>query len=232
MEKKQIDYGKYRPTTGNLIVYKPNEWMFVHIPKNGGTSFGLTLKKQKSFSRAKYGLRFLDVGFNRLHNQADALQEEFKELRSCQPVCLTRNPWARCLSLWTFNIEASVRPDNIIHDWSKTVHCKLAKQGFKRSWMPGGFFRDEENMQDGINHNPNRTWREDDPQHKWMNEDTVHFQLETELDDFYDFVGIPNPSVHSNTSRHHDYHLYYDKQLRNEIAKLYAKDIEMFDYTF
>ena len=29
---------------GHKVIYKPNEWLFVHIPKNGGTSFAGEMK--------------------------------------------------------------------------------------------------------------------------------------------------------------------------------------------
>ena len=233
MDKKIRDDGAYRKLRhGHHVIYKPNEWMFTHIPKNGGTSFAGYLKRQKMVARTKYGIEFIDVGFNRIHNQPNELKKVFKELRGCTPVCLARNPWARCLSLYMFNIEAAVRPKNIDQIWSKTVHCRLIREGFKGTWMPGGHFREDVNMQNGINYNPNRTWREDDPQHSWMPDGTKTFKLETQLNDFYDFVGVPKPQEIKNISKHHDYHLYYDDELRDEIAKLYAKDIEMFDYTF
>jgi hypothetical protein len=233
MDKKIRDDGAYRKLQhGHFLIYKSNEWMFTHIPKNGGSSFAGYIKRKKTLMKARYGLNFLDVGFNRLHNQPQELKNIFNEIEGCKPVCLTRNPWSRCLSQYVFNVESSVRTPNIDQQWSKDVHCRLTREGFKGSWMPGGHFRDNENMQNGINHNPHRTWREDDPQYKWIADDTKWFKLETQLDDFYDFIGIPNPNFVRNTSKHHDYHLYYDDELRDEIAKLYAKDIEMFDYTF
>ena len=98
--------------------------------------------------------------------------------------------------------------------------------------MPGGHFRDEVNMQNGIEYNPLRTWREDSSQLSWTDEFTKIFKLETELNDFYEYVGYPVIKMHRNKSQHHDYHLYYDDELRDEIAKLYAEDIKRFDYTF
>ena len=85
--------------------------------------------------RSKYGIEFIDVGFNRIHNQPHELKKIFKELRGCTPVCLARNPWARCLSLYIFNIEAAVRPKNIDQKWSETVHCRLIREGFKGTWI-------------------------------------------------------------------------------------------------
>lgn len=225
--------GNYRKLRfGHATIYKPNEWFFVHIPKNGGTSFAGEIKRNANHYK-RLGVHLLTIDFNELHNQADVMQEKYKEiLATCTPVCLTRNPWSRCLSLFIFNSEAAVRPLNIREEWAMSVHSRLTREGFKTSWMPNGHFRDEENMQEGIKNNPNRTWVENSPQHGWMNSHTVHFKLENELKEFYEYLGIPTITTHRNKSGHHDYHMYYDDELREEIGKLYKKDIEMFDYTF
>lgn len=224
------DYRKLR--YGHAVIYRPDEWFFVHIPKNGGTSFASHAKKFRE-NYKKLGVHLLYIDFNELHNQADILQEKYKEvLINCTPVCLTRNPWSRCLSLYMFNLQAAVRPLNIREEWAMHVHSRLSREGFKKAWMPEGHFRDEDNMQEGIRNNPNRTWVENSPQHGWMNPFTKHFKLESELKDFYDYLDIPPLKRHINKSGHHDYHLYYDDELREEIGKLYEKDIEMFNYTF
>jgi hypothetical protein len=224
--------GNYRKLKyGARIVYKPNSWFFVHIPKNGGTSFAGYMKSNQSQHSEMYGVSFLPIHFNEIHNKSKVLQENYPELRSCTPVCLVRNSWSRCLSLYLFNCEAAVRPPNIKEDWSVRVHTRLIREGFKYSWMQG-HFRDDKNMQDGINYNPKRLWREDDSQVSWINDQTKYFKLETELEKFYDFIKIePNKDV-KNVTKHHDYHLYYDDELKEEIGKLYKQDIETFGYKF
>jgi len=225
--------GDYRQLKfGHSIVYRPGEWFFVHIPKNGGTSFAGEVKRHRDFYE-NMGVHLLNIDFNELHNQAYVLQEKYKEvLLSCTPVCLTRNPWSRCLSLFLFNLQAAIRPLNIREEWAMHVHTRLSREGFKTAWMPNGHFREENNMQEAIRNNPNRTWLENSPQHGWMNPFTKHFKLESELKEFYDYLDIPQIKKHKNKTEHHDYHLYYDDELREEIGKLYEKDVEMFNYSF
>lgn len=226
--------GDYRKLKfGHKVIYKPNEWFFVHIPKNGGTSFAGQIKRNTTEYEKYWGVQTLQIEFNELHNPADVLQEKYKDILSnCKPVCLVRNPWSRCLSLYRFNLEAAARPLNIREEWALHVHTRLTSEGFKTSWMPNGHFRDEINMQEGIINNPNRTWVENAPQHSWMNSSTKFFKLETELKQFYKYLGIPQIKIHRNSSIHHDYHMYYDDELVEEIGQLYKKDIEMFNYTF
>ena len=126
------DYRKLR--YGHAVIYRPDEWFFVHIPKNGGTSFASHAKKFRE-NYKKLGVHLLYIDFNELHNQADILQEKYKEvLINCTPVCLTRNPWSRCLSLYMFNLQAAVRPLNIREEWAMHVHSRLSREGFKKAW--------------------------------------------------------------------------------------------------
>ncbi len=232
MEEQIRDDGSYRKLKyGHRVIYKPNEWVFIHIPKNGGTSFAGEIKRN-AFHYRQMGIHLLDISFNEIHNQASVLKERYKELRNCQTVAIGRNPWARCLSLFTFNCEAAVRPVNMGQDWSKFIHPKLLKDGFKKSWMPGGHFRDHIAMQNGITHNPKRTWRENDPQLKWLDKDAKVFKLETEMEEFYKFIGIPEVKTIMNKSKHYHYRLYYDDELRREIGSLYSNDINKFNSTF
>lgn len=46
-------------------------------------------------------------------------------------------------------------------------------------------------------------------------------------------IGIPSaPLGRANSSKHADYRGYYDQQLKDGVARLYARDIELFGYEF
>lgn len=227
-----IDYGNGRKS---CVVYsEERKWFFVHIPKNGGTSF---IEKYKSINidpENKFNLSHKFISFNENHNTASYFTKLFPEFASYTPVSIVRNPWSRCLSLYTFSLKNCIDKKNFGKEWTYYIHTRLTMEGFKQSWMPNGFFRDENNMQNGIAHNPKRNWREDDPQNNWLTEKTKWFKLETQLEDLYDFTGLDKTSMKDvkNPTSHYDYRLYYDEELKNEIAELYKEDIEKFGYTF
>ncbi|MEO8011298.1 MAG: sulfotransferase family 2 domain-containing protein [Dokdonella sp.] len=46
-------------------------------------------------------------------------------------------------------------------------------------------------------------------------------------------IGIPTTTLeHVNASRHHAYSEYYDAELQALVARMYARDLELFNYTF
>ena len=214
------------------VVYsETRKWFFVHIPKNGGTSF---IDRYKNCIIDPDNINHEFITNNENHNTASYFIELFPKFSNYTPVCIVRNPWSRCLSLYMFNLKNCVSKENFGQEWSRNIHTRLTMDGFKQSWMPNGFFRDENNMQNGITHNPRRNWREDDPQNNWLTEKTKWFKLETQLEDLYDFTGLDKTFMKDvkNPTSHYNYRLYYDEELKNEITELYKEDIEKFGYTF
>lgn len=57
--------------------------------------------------------------------------------------------------------------------------------------------------------------------------------MQGSFDRICDRIGIPREELEkSNVSKRGDYRQYYDAQLRDSIAKLYARDLELFGYDF
>ena len=58
-------------------------------------------------------------------------------------------------------------------------------------------------------------------------------QMQQSYDEIAARIGIPSATLDKvNASRRRDYRDYYDQQLIDGVAKLYARDIELFGYDF
>lgn len=58
-------------------------------------------------------------------------------------------------------------------------------------------------------------------------------QMQSGFDEICDRIGIERVELErSNTSKRDDYRKYYDQQLIDGVSKLYARDLELFDYEF
>jgi hypothetical protein len=58
-------------------------------------------------------------------------------------------------------------------------------------------------------------------------------QMQSSFDEICDRIGIPRAELEkTNESKRSDYREYYDPQLKEGVAKLYARDLELFGYEF
>lgn len=58
-------------------------------------------------------------------------------------------------------------------------------------------------------------------------------QMQQSYDEIAERIGIPSaPLERVNSSRRADYREYYDQELIDGVAKLYARDLELFGYSF
>lgn len=211
-----------------VIYSKSNKWFFVHIPKNGGSSFAEVIKGQPQRIRDQYQISLLTVERSEYHNTAQYFVDNYDVLADCTPVCIIRNPWSRCLSLFLYNIKNASQ--NLDTEWGMKIHSRLIREGFKQSWMNNGFFCDNENMLSALY--SKRYWVENQTQYEWLTDNCAYFKIENGLDDFYDFIKIPPIKNILNTTSHADYRLYYDTELRDRIYNLYQQDVKKFNYDF
>ena len=148
-------------------------------------------------------------------------------LTDLTPVAILRNPWARALSLYLFCLEQS--SEKILEQsW---IHQQLIRQGFKGSWMPGGYFVNGHGRSIEYDAKTGRAWAQDDTQASWLHQKTKYFRLEDQLQEACDFMGIDGPSK-ANTTTHSQYRDYYDDELKERIATLFAEDIKLGGYIF
>jgi hypothetical protein len=80
------------------------------------------------------------------------------------------------------------------------------------------------------------------PQHQFVTDEAGQLladtigrveQMQESYDDIARRIGIPPaPLARVNSSRRRDYRDYYDRELIDGVAKLYARDLELFGYEF
>lgn len=228
-----------------MIYSKERKWAFVHVPKNAGTCITspylyvrahydrLTSDPIKAEAvaekRKELGIGVMPFDQETHHNKWD-YWSKFPEVKDLEPVALLRNPWDRCLSLYTFNLRMC--GDNLGQEWGRLDHGRLIKDGFKASWMPGGFFVDDHGIHVEYNKETGRAWSQGDQQNTWLPEQAKWFRIEDELPKFCEYTGLDMPTSKQNVTVRGDYRDYYDDELRLRIADLFAKDVELGGYTF
>jgi hypothetical protein len=216
------------------------------VPKNAGTSIlsqfastgklvgGKEITREEKQRKAKHahenGLKLLPFNSHTLHNKASFWQWT-QETNGLSPVAILRNPWSRCLSLYLFNLK--ITQENIQEEWARMDHPRLILEGFKQSWMPGGFFVDHHAKEVEYSEETGRAWGQGDDQFSWLEgvEEARWFRMEDQLEDFGKFTGIKN-IPHINTTSKTNYRSYYDDELRDRIHDIFWRDIELGQYFF
>jgi len=218
-----------------MLYSKSKGWYFVHVPKNAGTAvlwpFHREVKSEREreeviANRRNAKLESFASGHH--HNKA-AFWSRFAELKDLEPVALLRNPWDRALSIYTYNVKYAAK--NLNEDWAKTDHGRLIKEGFKQSWMPGGFFVDGHGAEVEYNEKSQRYWAQDDDQFSWLDGKGKWFRVEDQMEEFCLYTGLPFPQ-RINTTARGDYRDYYDDELVERIGDLFARDIAFGGYKF
>jgi len=204
-----------------MLYSSQKEWYFIHVPKNAGTSIVRP-------NRSNPICECLEPNAEVYHNKND-YWSQYEVTKNLTPVAILRNPWDRALSIYTYNLKQTGK--NLSQDWAKIDHGRLIYEGFKRSWMPGGFFVDGHGREVEYSKESGRAWGQDDDQYSWLDGKGKWFRMEDQMNDFCQFTGLPIPEKLNTTTRSH-YRNYYDKELQSRIADLFARDIELGGYKF
>lgn len=207
--------------------------LFVHIPKNGGTSIRRgcpqVFVSPYRHSSAHHNFKIVDgmlrsFGHVRYRDLKDPGKYERK-------FAIVRNPWSREVSKYKHLIETAPNRKN----W-KEKQDFIAKHGDKNNNMP--FDR----WLDVLNDLPKKDF-------SWLNASTNAFnQLEWVIDknnevvcdilrfEFYsrslqDYLGIIIEN-HENDNNNSNWANYYTKRTINKVAGMYEKDIEYFGFDY
>ena len=209
-----------------MLYNKKKGWAFVHVPKNAGTAIIQAADAMRSEDNS---IEWMDRGDSVYHNKW-SYWSQFDELKDLQPVGLLRNPWDRCLSLYTYNVENAAK--NLDTDWGRLDHGRLIREGLSNSWCPGGFFVDQHGIETEFNEETGRQWAQADEQNSWLpQENPMWFRMEVQMEEFCEYTGIDMPEVENTTVRG-KYQDYIDSSLETYIHIIYERDIELGGYKF
>lgn len=194
--------------------------VFIHIPKNAGTSVNFWLKK--NLKGEKKGIT---------HGGIQHIPEIWNDAFT---FAIVRNPWDRTLSFWSFLKGKIARKLARAKDGSKEqeglqLELALIKSGFENWVYEGGldypltnnkksWFRYRQNQIDWLPKNPTHILK-----YEKLNK---HFQI------IQEFTNCYIPLSKNNTSSHENYRTYYNPHLKNYIGDIFDKDIKRFNYDF
>jgi len=195
-----------------MISHK-HKFIFVHIPKTGGTSI-------ESFFIKNAAIKNVPVGPGKHHMVRNI---DGGLLKKYFTFTFVRNPWDRMVSYYKFRLKRS--------------YSMFDHGGSFREWI---MFLCSDDVQKIKGHRPHVLAIKS--QYQFLvsksNEISLDFigkfeNLQQDFDIICDKIGIPQQKLpHKNKSKHKHYTEYYDDETKQIVAEKYAKDIEYFDYKF
>jgi hypothetical protein len=220
-----------------MYVNNSKKLIFVHVPKNGGTSITNSLLETGDWKH----IFSLEPALIDMSPRDQGVHVDTKRLRyfprydDFEIISISRNPWSRQLSIFTYwlsqmsrimNDDLKEHPDPDLREyfnqdyspWIKNMHPRLIRDGFK-GWVTT---KQHEHIMLG----PNINWEDEQrtSKHHW-------FKLETEMDHLADFLDLQKFQK-LNHSSHLHYTEYYDDEMIKIISNVYSGDIERFDYEY
>lgn len=216
LRRSRIDYNPEQYKTpvfqSSFLPFYYYRCIFVHIPKNAGLSVSYTLFGNTGGSHRKikhYKAKFAKTTFRKF----------FK-------FTFVRNPWDRVVSTYFFLKEGGITEKDA--KWSEENLSRFENfEEFVREWL------------NNENANSSLHFQE---QHLFLSDEEGNFpldfigrfeNLEEDFKKVCSRLGIERDLDNKNSSnRKRDYKSYYSAETRAIVAKVYEKDIQMFNYAF
>ena len=197
------------------------KFIFIHIPKTGGTSIDYHFKG--SMQRHSCIKDYID-------NLGSNLVEEYFKF------CVVRNPWAKTVSHYNMVTQKKLAGgENTLKTYGKKIHTfeEYVIENIDLKRLSGTEFKtryshDFKTM-DQLN------WIVDFKDNICIDYIIRFENMQQDFNVVCDKMGIPRqqlPHKNKGKSKHKHYTEYYDDDTREIVAERYARDIEYFGYKF
>jgi len=202
-----------------LVLRRAHAWqkagfIFVHVPKNGGTSINTAL-----YGQFMGHCRVSDI---------ERLRPDL--LRKLPSLAVTRNPWARAYSAWNFARKGAEMTDGAqIRNAARYQNKEFESfERFVMEWLPGRDLGKEDYVfRPQVQFLLNRSG-EIGVGHLGRIEDPASYDAYLS-----ERMGRPIAIGHMNRSTDaNSYHKAYTTEMRDTVARCYAADLERFNYDF
>ena len=205
-----------------MISHK-HKFVFIHIPKTGGTSIELCFDPNADVRDTKYKHRTL----RGLEKDGLIIKDYFK-------FTFVRNPWDMTLSMYKY-LWSSDKP---FPKYWRTTHKRMKSFSF-REWVTHPSFQRPTLRAERI-HLTSRSYNPPECISDWYTSKSYKIDyigkfenLQEDFNTVCDKIGIPRQELpHENKTKHKHYTEYYDEETKQIVAEKYAKDIEYFGYEF
>ena len=219
------------------IKYK---FIFIHIPKNAGSTVNATLQKNCVEDYKGFELLNEEYGHDRDmvfgNHFTYSMIKEFIDKNNVDldygnyfKFCIVRNPWERMLSLYNhrmrkINAKFRGKPRN------STVDIKLLKSGFN-NWL----LKTQHTSDSVLTRTPQLTWIRGKENNIKCDKIIRIENLSSELDEIKTLLGLPNFQMKkANVSKQNAklYQDHYSDLTRKHIEKYFEEDIDTFKFTY
>lgn len=193
-----------------------DNYIFLHIPKCGGTSLRQVLETESNQDRYKC---YNHLKYERIPNAKKSFVFTF-----------VRNPWSRILSLYMF--WKNQTPEHIYYRYDKKQVNYIMKNRLDfKSFINEIAFNKESIFHIKRHPKPYIGFFFQNPAD--LNYIGRVENMQNDFDTLCDLIKIDRCTLpHENPSEHNNYTEYYDSESRDIVANLYADDIEYFEYKF
>lgn len=196
------------------------KFIFIHIPKTGGTSVEKIFDRKASVRNTRYK-----------HSTLQDLEKLRKVDNSYFKFSFVRNPWDMTVSMYYFLWHKDAKWPNRWRKKNKDLSCLSFKE-----WILHPSFQGPTIRSIGIG----KPFACDGKFSDWLDSEnhTMDFvgKFENFQQDFNivcDNIGIPRQTLpHENQSKHKHYIDYYDDETTEVVGSKYAEEIQKFNYKF